>query len=139
MKLRVAYFYPQGIEITIKQGDNISVGVCNISGAIKTSKNKKLLTSFFSNDINGYGYMGKDGGIQRSGRYKKYGNPFKAGDKISIRLDMNSKTLAFTLNGDDQGIAFKNLPSGDYRLAITLTKKWQKITLSKTTVWDKKK
>eukprot|EP01083_Nonionella_stella_P089362 249347_1 len=123
-------------DVTIKQGDNIGVGVCNISGTLKTAKNKKLLTQSFTNDICGYGYMGNDGGIQRSGRYKKYGQKFKAGDKVSIILDMKQKTLAFELNGDNQGTAFKNLPAGEYRVAATFFEKSQKITLNKTTVWD---
>ena len=125
-------------DITIKQGDNIGVGICNTSGGLKTNKNKKLLTQSFTNDMMGYGYMGNDGGTQRSGRYKKYGEKFKAGDKVSIILDMNAKSLSFVLNGDDQGVAFKNLPSGDYRLAASFFEKMQKITLNKTTIWDAK-
>merc|ERR1711920_1218848 len=123
-------------DITIKQGDNIGVGICNIIGGLKTNKNKKLLTQSFTNDINGYGYMGNDGGIQRSGRYKKYGKKFKAGDKVSIVLDTKSKTLSFSLNGEDQGVAFKNLPSGEYRLAAAFFEKSQKIVLNKVTIWD---
>merc|ERR1712244_36690 len=123
-------------DITIKQGDNIGVGICNIIGGLKTAKNKKLSTGKFTNDIGGYGYMGNDGGIQRSGRYKKYGKKFKAGDKVSILLDTKAKTLSFGLNGEDQGVAFKNLPSGEYRLAASFFEKSQKIILNKTTIWD---
>merc|ERR1712228_595150 len=55
--------------VTIKHGDNIAIGICNVIGGLKTNKNKRLLTQSFTNDIGGYGYMGNDGGIQRSGRY----------------------------------------------------------------------
>merc|ERR1712228_648414 len=122
--------------VTIKHGDNIAIGICNVIGGLKTNKNKRLLTQSFTNDIGGYGYMGNDGGIQRSGRYKKYGKKFKAGDKVSIILDMKMKSLSFILNGEDQGVAFKNLPSGEYRLAATFCEKGQKITLNKTNIWD---
>merc|ERR1712228_1082984 len=122
--------------VTIKHGDNIAIGICNVIGGLKTNKNKRLLTQSFTNDIGGYGYMGNDGGIQRSGRYKKYGKKFKAGDKVSVVLDTKAKTLSFTLNGEDQGVAFKNLPSGEYRLAAAFFEKSQKIILNKTTIWD---
>mmetsp|Transcript_38505 Transcript_38505/g.34062 ORF Transcript_38505/g.34062 Transcript_38505/m.34062 type:complete len:849 (+) Transcript_38505:175-2721(+) len=125
-------------DITMKQGDNIGVGVCNVSGGLKTNKNKKLLTKSFTTDMMGYGYMGNTGATQKGGKVKKYGEKFKSGDKVSIILDMNAKSLSFILNGDDQGVAFKNLPSGDYRLAAALCEKLQKITLSKTTIWDAK-
>ena len=74
--------------------------------------------------------------VQKAGRYKKYGNKFKAGDKVSILLDTKAKTLSFTLNGEDQGVAVKNLPSGEYRLAAAFFEKSQKIILNKTTIWD---
>ena len=125
-------------DISIKQGDNIGVGICNVTGGLKTNKNKKLLTKSFTTDMMGYGYMGNNGATQKGGKVKKYGEKFKAGDKVSIILDMNAKSLSFLLNGEDQGIAFKNIPSGDYRLAASLCEKMQKITLSKTTIWDAK-
>jgi len=126
-------------EISIKQGDNMGVGVCNLVGGLKSAKNRKLLTQSYTNDINGYGYMGNDGGTQRSGRYRTYGEKFKAGDKVQVTLDMKAKTLSFALNGEDQGVAFKNLPDGEYRLAAVLSQKAQKINLAKCTLWDAEK
>jgi len=126
-------------EISIKQGDNMGVGVCNLVGGLKSAKNRKLLTQSYTNDINGYGYMGNDGGTQRSGRYRTYGDKFKAGDKVQVTLDMKAKTLSFALNGVDQGVAFKNLPDGEYRLAAVLSQKAQKINLAKCTLWDAEK
>ena len=68
-----------------------------------------------------------------------YGSSFKAGDKILVRLDMQSKTLSFSLNGQDQGVAFKDLAvHGQYRLAVALNVKQQTIQLTKTVIWDKK-
>ena len=123
-------------EVKVKHGDNIGIGICNVIGGLKSAKNKKLLIQSFTNDINGYGYMGNDGGVQRSGRYKKYGQQFKAGDKVTVVLDTKNKTLSFQLNGEDQGIAYKNLPAGDYRLAVSFFEKTQKIIMSKAAVWD---
>jgi len=122
-------------EVTVKQGDNVGIGVCNISGGL-SAKNKKLLTQSFTSDINGYGYMSGDGGCQRSGRHKKYGKPFKAGDKVGVILDTQEKSLSFELNGEDLGVAFKNLPSGEYRVAVSMFEKLQKVILNKVTVWD---
>ena len=48
--------------VTIKHGDNIGLGICNVTGGLKTNKNKKLLTKSFTNAMGGYGYMGNDGG-----------------------------------------------------------------------------
>ncbi len=49
---------------------------------------------------------------------------------------MKAKKLSFILNGEDQGVAFKNLPSGEYRVAASFFEKSQKLTLNKCTVWD---
>ncbi len=126
-------------EVAVKHGGNIGIGVCSVVGGVKTAKNKKLLTASFTNDINGYGYMGNDGGVQRSGRYKKYGEQFKAGDTVAVILDTKRKTLSFELNGKDQGVAFKNLPEGDYRLAAAFFERSQKSVLKSTSIWDLKK
>jgi len=123
-------------EILINQGDGISIGIIALVGDINSAKNRKILNSFFGNNVSGYAYIGKDGGIMRSGRYKKYGEKFKKGDIIGVRLNCKKNTLSFTINGNDQGIAYKNLPTAQYRLAVSLPSKWHKCTLKSISVWD---
>ena len=42
-------------------------------------------------------------------------------DSISVHLDLVNHTLAYTINDNYCGIAFKNVTPNDYRLAISLT------------------
>ena len=44
-------------------------------------------------------------------------------------LDLNNYTLSYTLNGENQGIAFKNIEQTEYRAAVTLYAANDKISL----------
>ncbi|KAJ6234961.1 spry domain containing socs box protein [Anaeramoeba flamelloides] len=46
-----------------------------------------------------------------------YGKPLKTGDRFTIHLDMIAKTIAFSVNDQNFGIAFKNLPEKVYVFA----------------------
>ena len=55
-------------------------------------------------------------------RFKKYGTVCKEGDVVGMDLDLNKGTLAFTVNGQDQGVAFEDIATDqEYRLAVSLT------------------
>ena len=122
-------------EIKIDQGSRVTVGIINMDRKSQTAM-RKLLNSFFTNDLYGYGYFGNDGGIARNGRFKKYGESYKRGDTVSVVLDLFNKTLSFNKNGEDQGVAFKNIPVGEYRVAIAIPRNRHKITLTKVQIWD---
>ena len=59
---------------------------------------------------------------------KKYGKEIKTGDIIDMYVDMDKRTMQFSINGRDYGIAHKDIkqtPSAmgkiTYKLAISLT------------------
>ena len=55
--------------------------------------------------------------------WKKYGDGFEQDDIVTVHLDLRSKQIAFYVNGDDQGIAYKNIKTGKfqmYRLFVSL-------------------
>ena len=52
---------------------------------------------------------------------EKYGEPFeKEGDTIELYLNMDDKTLSYTINGNDYGVAFKDIEQGNYRVAVSV-------------------
>ena len=59
-----------------------------------------------------------------NGEYtRKYGDKLKEGDILTIELDLNHSQIKYFVNGNDKGIAFKNIKRGKdikYRLQIAL-------------------
>lgn len=54
----------------------------------------------------------------------KYGRVCKEDDIIGIDLDMDRKTLSFLINGENQGVAFKDVDAQkEFKLAVSLTGK----------------
>ncbi len=82
--------------------DNFFIGVCT-DGA--------KLTNYLGSDDHGFGYYG-GGNSYRRGNSSSYGQSVKSGDTISVHLDMDARTLAFSRNGTDLGVAFRDLPAG---------------------------
>eukprot|EP01084_Bolivina_argentea_P280760 480200_1 len=52
--------------------------------------------------------------------HKYYGPELKEGDIIEINLDLKHKTLRYSINGNDLGTAYDNLPINNYKLAVTM-------------------
>ena len=51
-----------------------------------------------------------------------YGEKFmKNGDTMSIILNLKNYTLSYIINGNDYGVAFKNIKNASYRLAISMS------------------
>ena len=47
--------------------------------------------------------------------------PFeKEGDTIELHLDMDDKTLSYTINGKNYGVAVRYIDQGNYRLAVSV-------------------
>ena len=82
----------------------------------------------------GYGYAfncarisdAKDG-ICYAGN--KYGVTAKIADIVEMHCDMDNLELRFSVNGIDQGVAFKNIEQTKYRAAVNLCEKGDMITL----------
>eukprot|EP01083_Nonionella_stella_P288803 982725_1 len=119
-------------ECTVQKGKNIKIGILKCD----EESDKVMLTKSIFVSRNGFGYLGQNGNIQHSNAITaKYGQPFKSGDKVMVRLDMMSKTLSFKVNDMDQGIAFEDLSSAHYKLAVSMNTKNEKIELNKVTIW----
>lgn len=52
---------------------------------------------------------------------KLYGDVAKTGDVIDIYVDCEKRTVSFSINDIDYGVAFKDVKQGKYRLAVCLT------------------
>jgi hypothetical protein len=68
----------------------------------------------------GWGIIAGTGGKCVRGRSLPYGKPFTTGDLISIKLDFNTRAVAFAVNGEWQGLAFENL-SGPVTVGASTT------------------
>ncbi|ETO09543.1 hypothetical protein RFI_27833 [Reticulomyxa filosa] len=128
------------VEWTLKvmQGAQVVIGVMQTDESLKknNTKYRKLLNNIFCTDRSGYGYFGKDGGVMKGGKYRKYGAPYKSGDSVTVLLDMVTNQLQFGKDSKPQGIAFSNIPTGCYRLAVMLPKKMHKVIIEKVQVWE---
>ena len=60
---------------------------------------------------------------------KDYGQVCSTGDIIDVYLDFNERTLSFSINNKDYGVAFDNIKTGDYRFGVTLTGKGTSLQL----------
>ena len=81
-------------------------------------------------DNNSYAYYGDDGNKYSHEKFQKesYGNKFATGDIVGVHLDLNSKSISFSKNGKNMGVAYKAINIGSkYRLAITLYSKKDKV------------
>ena len=58
-----------------------------------------------------------------------YGKQAKDGDIVQMIVDLDNMTLRYSINGEDQGIAHKDIPQNRYRVAVYLYKKGCKIEL----------
>eukprot|EP01083_Nonionella_stella_P157782 512637_1 len=112
--------------IRIKTGHSICIGVC---GSAKTAKN-----ALFTETKYGYGY-GDDGRKSVGGVYSRYHYGFKEGDIVRVYLNLNLKTLQFTVGDHSHGIAFYSMelnPNDEihnYRLAVSLHHSGHKVVL----------
>jgi hypothetical protein len=81
-------------------GGNTFLGVCNAT---------MKLNNYIGHDANGWGYYGC-GNTYRLGSSSSYGQSYRTGDTITVRLDMDKKTLSFDKNDAPLGVAFTDLP-----------------------------
>jgi len=94
------------------KSNNFFIGVC-VDGV--------RYNNYLGNDEFGYSYYGC-GNAYRKGNSSSYGQTLKSGDSIDVYLDMDARTLSFSRNGHDLGVAFRDLPSGMYPAFSLYTK-----------------
>ena len=74
--------------------------------------------------IDGY-YQIHDGGHKYTakGPWTTYCNKLKVNDKVTIHLDLTKSEIRFSINDNDQGIAYQNILKGEdikYRLTVCI-------------------
>ena len=62
-----------------------------------------------------------------------YGKCCKMNDRTSMTLDLKERTISLAVNGEDQGIAFRDIPKSKnikYRLFVSLHGKNDSVEIS---------
>eukprot|EP00483_Globobulimina_turgida_P006871 UN06883 len=73
-----------------------------------------------------YGYDGSSGNKFHLGKREEYGIRWVAGDVIEMRVDFEKQEMGYSVNGIDQGIAFRNLQLRQtYFLVVCMNTGWQ--------------
>ena len=85
-----------------------------------TRKKALEASKYCGSDKSSWGYYGSNGYAYHHSTSKSYGKKYKVGDTILVRLDCDAGTLGFSVNGEDQGVAFKNLNASAYYPCISL-------------------
>lgn len=84
----------------------------------------------FAKKENGWGYTNKTGAVIHNNERKKYGNRFRAKEKLTMSVDLLAGSLSYAINGVSQGTAYE-IPRGAYRLACCLPFKEQQVTVTR--------
>ncbi|CAD8080475.1 unnamed protein product [Paramecium sonneborni] len=90
------YYY----EIKILKGSLIKIGVC--------TKNGLFQDQAFSDNEEGWAIYNGELRHNSNSSGNKYGKQYKKGDIIGVMLNMIDGQLSFSINGENQGIAFES-------------------------------
>eukprot|EP01084_Bolivina_argentea_P136836 241012_1 len=102
---------------------------------IDESSAKSINAFFYQKQTHNYGYNHGGGKCSRN-KYEGYGIGFHTNDTVKIILDLSSRTLAFELNGETQGICYNNIKVGKniiYKMVVCIRDKGDSVTLLKYT------
>lgn len=100
-------------EVTIDIIDSCSIGVTR-----NPNKNDGGY-SIFGAFAEEYAYV-SNGNKINAGKQIPYGNELKAGDTLGIAINLVEGNIKFILNGVDLGIAYSDIPKGDYYIGNSL-------------------
>ena len=120
-----------GFNIEFESFGGISIGIFRQELRDRDNINALPTEETFTYTSNGYGYANKTGAFTHNKERRKYGIRYRHGDKITVRLDLQSRTLSFLINDEDQGLAYEGLPKGAYRLACCMQFREQKVSISR--------
>lgn len=68
-----------------------------------------FLYNYPGSEANSWGLNGNNGNKYHSNTTAPYSSTFSGGDVIGVLLDMDAKTVSFTINGTSQGVAYTGL------------------------------
>ena len=94
---------------------------------------QNVFDSYYSNRSN-YGWNGFSGSKYGDGGYSSYADTFGDDDMICMELNLRNKRLRYSVNEQDQGIAFYDIKTGDhifYRLAVFLGHYQDSVTIQR--------
>ncbi|CAM9751893.1 unnamed protein product [Scytosiphon promiscuus] len=86
------------------------------------------LTTFLGGDDHGWGFIGDRALYHKRSKVKAYGERFSQGDTVGVTLNMDRRTLSFSKNGQDLGVAFEGLVGNLYP-AVAFYNQGQRISL----------
>jgi len=105
----------------------------NIYNAVFGLVSQDCANSYTGNGINeligwtssggcgGYSYISEDGYKMADSSVSSYGATWiKDGDLVRMEANLNAKTITFFVNGQSQGVAFKNIPSDNYYAGVSI-------------------
>lgn len=119
------------LTIEFESFGGISIGIYRQDLRDRDNINSLPTEETFTYTPHGFGYANKTGAFTHNKERKKYGQRYRHGDKITIRLDLQSRTLHFLINDEDQGLAYEGLPKGAYRLACCMQFQEQKVSITR--------
>ena len=76
----------------------------------------------------GYAFAGPQS-VTAEPKWRLYGKCCNSGDIVEMILDLDERTVSYTINGKDYGIADDNIEQTEYRAGVTLYRTHDKITL----------
>eukprot|EP01083_Nonionella_stella_P134481 409150_1 len=115
--------YRWHIKINKRNKSMMSIGVDMEMGALpSTLRSSRMRSHAFCTSLY-YGYGAMNGYTVSRTRNIEYGSCYGTNDIVVVRLDLRKRTLSFSLNDTDQGIAFHGLQKHKhayYKLGIRL-------------------
>ena len=84
----------------------------------KENDSDSVRSTKFTNSIGGYGYQCGDR-LKLPGCHT-YGISASTNDIVTMHLNMDTSTLRYSVNDQDQGIAFDNIDKTEYKAAVYL-------------------
>ena len=104
-----------------------TIGGCVVVGI---TSNFNINSPFqWDNNQTNYAYLGDSGDVGHKGNWKQYDlqhsrrRAFSNNDVVEIILDLNKRTISFTKNNVDLGIAYKDIPKSvdiSFKLVISV-------------------
>ncbi|CEG36120.1 hect e3 ubiquitin [Plasmopara halstedii] len=88
------------------------------------------MDSYLGADDQSWGFIGDKALYYQRNRLRAYGESFKEGDCIGVRLDCEKGELSFSKNGEDLGLAFENVV-GEICPAVAFFSRHQKVSFIK--------
>ncbi|KAG5178332.1 concanavalin A-like lectin/glucanase domain-containing protein, partial [Tribonema minus] len=89
---------------------NIFIGVAHADAA---------LDAYVGSDRHGWGYLANRAIWHDKAKVRSYGDLFREGDVVGVHLDCTLRTLRYTVNGRDMGVAVQGL-RGELYAAFSL-------------------